>query len=249
VARRSVLAFSAIALGAGVRPAFADSACGIGAEEVVPAAKPPAPDVVRTIRERNLLNVRLTTHDGRSVRFYDDLVQGRVVAINFMFTNCGSGCPVATANLVQVQKALGDRMGRDITFLSITLDPAHDTAAVLRRHARAYGSGPGWYFLTGKRGDIERLRRGLGAWDPDPAVDRDIRQHVGLVILGNEPRGRWKAVPALGSAVRIRQAIDRTILPPSRWPTGKPVVDEVPLKVVDESEPVDLASLRALDSR
>jgi protein SCO1 len=200
-------------------------------------------DRVATIRERNLVNVALTTHEGRSVRFYDDLVKGKVVAINFMFTTCGSGCPVTTAHLVQVQKLLGDRAGRDVTFLSITLDPQHDTPEVLSRYARAYGAGRGWQFLTGRRDDIERLRRALGVRDPDPVVDADRSQHVGLVILGNEPKGRWRAISALSHPVRIRQAIDRTILPPSQWATGESAVREVPAEERDNAEPVDLSAL------
>ena len=177
------------------------------------------------IREQKLLNIPLTTHEGRSVRFYDDLVKGRVVALHFMFTTCGSGCPLTTANLAQVRKALTDR-DRDVTFLSISLDPEHDTPEVLRAYARAYGLGPGWYFLTGERADIERLRRKLGAYDLDPRIDADLRQHVGLVILGNEPVGRWITLPALSNPVRIRQAIERTILPPDQWSTGRAAIDD-----------------------
>jgi protein SCO1/2 len=198
---------------------------------------PSPPDRVAVIRERNLLNIPLTTHEGRSVRFYDDLVKGRVVAINFMFTTCGDSCPIATANLVQVQRALGDRAGRDVTFLSISLDPDRDTPEVLRTYARAFGVGPGWSFLTGKRADVERLRRALGVRDADARLDADRDQHVGLVVLGNEPRGRWKAIPALAKPVRIRQAIERTILPPSRWSTGLAVVNEGPYEEVESLEP------------
>jgi protein SCO1 len=177
------------------------------------------------IREQKLVNVPLTTHEGRSVRFYDDCVKGRVVAINFMFTTCGRGCPVTTANLVQVRKALVER-GRDVTFLSISLDPEHDTPDVLRAYAESYRVGPGWLFLTGETTDIERLRRKLGAYDLDPAIDADRRQHVGLVIVGNEPVGRWITLPALSRPVRIRQAIERTILPPEQWTTGRALIDE-----------------------
>jgi protein SCO1 len=142
-----------------------------------------------------------------------------------MFTTCGSGCPLTTANLAQVRKALMDS-GRDVTFLSISLDPEHDTPEVLRAYARAYGIGPGWHFLTGERADIERLRRKLGAYDLDPQIDADLRQHVGLVILGNEPVGRWITLPALSKPVRIRQAIERTILPPDQWLTGRAAIDD-----------------------
>jgi protein SCO1 len=206
-----------------------------------------APDRLAVIRDQHLFNVPLTTQEGRSVRFYDDLVRGRVVAINFMFTSCVVGCPVTISNLVLVQKALDERARRDVTFLTISLDPERDTPDVLRSYARAYHAGPGWYFLTGKLSDIERLRHGLGAYDPDPRVDADREQHVGIVILGNEPQGRWKAISALSKPVRIRQAIDRTILPPGAWPTGAAVVREAPYEVRERVEPFDRAALPRLD--
>jgi len=215
------------------------------------AAVPAPPDPVAAIREQHLPNIELVTHAGRRVRFYDDLVKGRVVAINFMFATCRAACPASTQHLVEVQQALGDRMGRDVTFLSISLDPEHDTPEVLRGYAEAHGAGPGWYFLTGKRDDIEMLRRKLGAYELDPVIDADRRQHTGLVILGNEPVGRWKAISALVKPVRIRQAIERTILPATQWPTGEAVVKEAPY---EESErgmqpvtPADLAGLLAHD--
>jgi protein SCO1/2 len=206
-----------------------------------------APDRHAAIRRGHLPNLRLTTHEGRAVRFYDDLVRGRVVAINFMFTSCRIACPLTTLSLLQVQKALGDRAGRDITFLSISLDPLHDTPEVLRAFAQAQGVGPGWYFLTGAPRDVEQLRRKLGVYDLDPVVDADRSQHAGLLVLGNEPRGRWKAISALSKPVRIRQAIERTILPPSRWARGAEVVNEAPYEVRETIEPVDLSSLPRLD--
>jgi len=204
---------------------------------------PRPPDRVALIREQHLPNVTLTTHEGRSVRFYDDLVKGKVVAINFMFATCRNACPAATEYLVAAQRALSNDMRRDIRFLSISLDPQHDTPEVLRGYARAHGAGEDWYFLTGRRADIELLRRKLGAYDLDPVVDADMTQHAGIVILGNEPKGRWKAISALSQPVRIRQAIERTILPPEKWPTGAKVVTEVPYQENESVEPVDLSQI------
>jgi len=212
------------------------------------AAVPGPPDRVALIREEHLLNIKLTTHEGRVVRFYDDLVKGKTVAINFMFANCARGVPVATEHLLEAQRALSERMRRDVTFLSISLEPEQDTPDVLRGYARAHGTGPGWYFLTGKRNDIELLRRKLGAYDLDPVVDADPTQHSGIVILGNEPKGRWKAISALSKPVRIRQAIERTILPPNEWPSGAAVVAEAPYAENEAVEPVDLSRIPLLRS-
>ena len=82
-----------------------------------------------------------------------------------------------------------------------------------------------------------------GAYELDPLVDADRTQHTGLVILGNEPKGRWKAIAALSKPIRIRQAIERTILPPSRWPIGEAVVHEAPYEENDSAEPAELSNL------
>src|SRR5262245_29770837 len=89
-----------------------------------PAATPP--DRVALIREEHLPNVELVTHEGRVVHFYDDLVKGRVVAINFMFSTCRNACPEATRHLLAVQQALGDSVGRDVSFLWISLERVRD---------------------------------------------------------------------------------------------------------------------------
>lgn len=142
-------------------------------------------------------NAILRTHENKPVRFYDDLIKGKVVLINFMYTNCEGLCPRQTANLVVVQKALGDRVGRDIFMYSITLKPEEDTPKVLQEYARSNGIKPGWLFLTGKPEDVEKLRQKLGFVDSDPIVDRDKAQHIGVVLYGNEALDRWAACPAL----------------------------------------------------
>lgn len=154
-------------------------------------------------------NVVLTTHENKTVRFYDDLVKGRVVLVNFMFTNCKRFCPVTTPNLVKVQAALGERVGRDIFLYSITLDPATDTPEVLSNYAKAVGAGPGWTFLTGKAEDIRKLRRRLGVYNRDPIIDADKTRHSGLVVYGNDAIGRWASISGLNKSGSIAKAVLR----------------------------------------
>src|SRR5436305_14465729 len=107
-------------------------------------------------------NVQLTTQDGKTVRFYDDLLKGKRFIINLMYTECGDSCPLETARLAQVKKILGDHLGRDIYFYSLSIDPQHDTPATLKAYADTFHAGPGWLFLTCKKEDIELIRNKLG---------------------------------------------------------------------------------------
>lgn len=143
-------------------------------------------------------NFVLTTHEGKSVRFYDDLMRGKTVMVNFMYTHCGGICPTQTANLVKVQRQLGARVGRDIFMYSITLEPWIDKPEVLNRYAQGFRVGPGWLFLTGKTSEIETIRRAVGFVDPDPQLDRERTSHIGVVLYGIESLDRWAMYPALG---------------------------------------------------
>ena len=78
-------------------------------------------------------NVQLITQDGKKVRFYDDLIKGKVVALELMYTTCKYNCPLETARLAQVQKMLGDRMGKQVFFYSSRLSPTKIPPKYLRR--------------------------------------------------------------------------------------------------------------------
>lgn len=134
-------------------------------------------------------NVALTTQDGKTVKFYDDLLKGKTVVINFIYTRCGNVCPLETAKLSQVYKLLGDRMGKDIYFYSITVDPKHDNAAVLKDYSEKFHTGPGWYFLTGKMEDIDAVRKSIGM-ELRPNSD-PLTGHTTAITLGNETTGQW----------------------------------------------------------
>ncbi len=134
-------------------------------------------------------NVVLTTQDGQKVHFYDDVLKGKSVVIDLIYTECQDACPLETARLVQIQKMLGDRVGKDIFFYSISIDPKHDTPRVLKEYAEKYHVGPGWTFLTGKKEDIDLVSKKLGLYtDPDPN-NRD--GHTPSLLIGNEPGGQW----------------------------------------------------------
>jgi protein SCO1 len=155
------------------------------------------------IRQRYFPNLELTTHEGKKVRFYDDLVKDKIVIFNFMYAKCEGICMPITMNLVKVQKLLGDRVGRDIHMYSLTLKPEEDTPMKLAHYAHMHKVGPGWKFLTGKPEDLELLRRKLGYVDPDPEVDKVKSNHIGVIKYGNEPFERWGGCPAMSKPTWI----------------------------------------------
>ncbi len=156
---------------------------------------------------RRIPNVPVITHQNHTVRFYDDLIKGKHVLINFMYASCPDSCPLQTANLALVQKALAPRVGKDIFMYSITLDPAHDTPAVLKAYSERFNVGPGWSFLSGTEQDMELIRRRLGFVDPDPIVDKDKASHIGVVLYGNDRLDRWAGCPAMSRSVDIAEYV------------------------------------------
>ncbi len=156
-------------------------------------------------------NAELRTHDGKLVRFYDDLVRDRTVLVNFMYATCTGVCPGSTRNLISVHEKLGDRVGDDILMLSLTIDGERvDSPEALKKYADRYG-GPkdGWIYLTGDAEQIDRIRRSLGVYDLDPEVDADKTQHSGLLTFGNDRTNRWAALPALMPSDQLVEAVLR----------------------------------------
>jgi protein SCO1/2 len=152
-------------------------------------------------------NVELVTQHGKKVRFYDDLIKGKVVALELIYTTCKYNCPLETARLVQLQRLLGDRMGKDVFFYSITIEPEHDTPEVLKAYAEKYHVGPGWLFLTGKPDDIKLISRKLGLDKLPNGNDPD--GHMPSLLIGNEATGIWMRNSALDNtkfmAMKIQQ--------------------------------------------
>jgi protein SCO1/2 len=146
-------------------------------------------------------NVELTTHDGRSVRFFDDMIEGRVVVLNFIYTACPDACPMETARLAEVQEILGDRIGEDVFMYSITIDPDRDTPEVLAEYRSRFGARDGWTFLTGDEEDILLLRRKLGLYiEEEGKAETD---HNLNMLIGNQATGHW----ALAEALTLREPL------------------------------------------
>lgn len=158
----------------------------------------------RAARNGMFPNVPLITHNGEKVRFYDDLIRDKTVLFNFFLVQCTEGlCPTVAANLRKVQDLLGERMGRDIFFYSITLQPKKDTPKILKEYADNFDIKPGWTFLTGKPADIELLRRAQGFVDWDPKRDKDLSNHTAMGRYGNDRLERWGGIALRSSPENI----------------------------------------------
>lgn len=153
-------------------------------------------------------NIPLTTHEGKQVRFYDDLVEGKVFTLNLMYTACKGACPGIMTNLVALQDLIADRLGRDVHMYTLSLDPENDTPEALTEYAAKIGARAGWTFFTGAKDDIEVIRRKLGFVDPDPELDSDRSSHSGMVMFGNERLDRWSACPALLKPVQLARSLN-----------------------------------------
>ena len=132
-------------------------------------------------------NVPLITDEGKTVRFFDDLIKDKIVSINFIYTSCPDTCPLETAQLIKVQHILGDRLGKDVFFYSISIDPETDTPEVLKQYKKKMGAN--WTFLTGKNADIIKLRKKLGLFIEE--IQDGSNNHNVNMIIGNQATGRW----------------------------------------------------------
>jgi protein SCO1 len=170
---------------------------------------------------RRFPNPSLTTHDGRSVRFYDEFVRGRFVLINFAYTRCEGKCPRGLGVLLATRNLLAPSMGCAPGLATLTLDPEHDSAEVLGRYVATRGAPAGWTCLTGARADLEAIRRFLGFVDPDPRVDADRSQHGSLVAMGDDKRGRWQvASTQAGTGTLARLALRTAGIAPASQSTA-----------------------------
>lgn len=156
-------------------------------------------------------DVPVYDQDGRKLRFYTDLVKGKTVAINFIFTTCTTICPPLAATFRRVQVELGDRSDRDVRLISISVDPVTDVPERLKAFGATFKAGPGWTFVTGSKPDIDVLLKALGA-----AV-ADKNDHTPMVLVGNDQAGYWTRTYGLaptGALVKvITEAVSKRGVP------------------------------------
>ena len=150
----------------------------------------------------NIPDVELLDQNGRKIHFYTDLVKGHTVVINFIFTTCTTICPPLGATFARVQKELGDKAGRDVRFISISVDPATDTPERLKSWGAKFRASDGWTLVTGDKPKIDELLRALGA----SSARRE--DHSPTVLIGNDAHGSWTRTYGLAKTSQIIQLIE-----------------------------------------
>jgi len=161
-----------------------------------------APDPVEEVAGLSIPDVEVVTQDGETVRFYSGLVEDRVVAMNFVFTTCTTICPPMGAIFGQLEKRLGDRVGRDVQLISVSVDPTTDTPERLSAWAARFGRTPGWTLVTGDKPTVDALLKSLQVFTPD------FEDHAPIVLLGNDARDEWTRAYGLAPPERLAEILD-----------------------------------------
>jgi cytochrome oxidase Cu insertion factor (SCO1/SenC/PrrC family) len=171
-----------------------------------PSDNPAAPAVEPTgsLSSLHIPNTPVYDQDGKRLNFYTDLVKGKTVAINFIFTTCTTICPPLTATFRRVQQELGERIGRDVRLISVSVDPETDVPERLHDFALKFRAGPGWTFVTGNKFEIDALLQALGT----AVVNKN--DHTPMVLIGNDSAGYWTRTYGLSSPATLVKIITET---------------------------------------
>jgi protein SCO1/2 len=152
-------------------------------------------------------DVRLLDQEGRGVRFYSDLIRDKVVVVNFFFTSCSYVCPMQGQALAKLKPRLGERLGTEVFFISVSKDPEVDTVRHLKLWGTEFGVGPGWTLVTGEKEPVgELLRRLTGQ-----GLGQDL--HTPLLLIGNDRTGVWVEADGLGPPEELVAIIDKVAGP------------------------------------
>src|SRR5919107_1894443 len=147
-------------------------------------------------------DVELTDQDGRKLRFYSDVLKGKPVAIP-PFPPAGRAVsPPMNRNMEKIQEALGDRVGKDVFLVSISVDPETDTPAVIKEYSKKFHAKPGWMFLTGKKENVDWALYKVGQYVEDK------QDHTTVIIIGNEATGLWKKAFGMSKPAELIQIVE-----------------------------------------
>jgi protein SCO1 len=162
-----------------------------------PSCHAPAPSAPAARSKMVIPDVAVLDQDGHKLNFYTDLIKNKTVAINFIFTNCTTICPPLAATFARLQKEMGDKMGKNVHLISISVDPVTDTPERLKAWGAKFKAGAGWTFVTGEKQEIDKLLNALGT-----AVSKR-EDHTPAMIIGNDTKGVWTRTYGLAKINQI----------------------------------------------
>ena len=169
---------------------------------------PKPPDTTENKAQKYFTDTVLVNQNGERMRFYTDLMKGKTVVIDTFFATCQASCLPMNRNLAQIQEGLGDRLGKDVNILSISVDPGVDTPTLLKAYAKKLNAKPGWYFLTGDKESIEFILKKLGQF-----VD-DKNDHTNIFLIGNDRTGLWKKAFGLAKSEELMKVVESVVNDP-----------------------------------
>ena len=178
----------------------------VSAQEPTTPQQPAAPQTQEKPPENNaqkyFTDTVLVNQNGERMRFYTDLMKDKTVIIDTFFATCQASCLPMNRNLAQIQEVLGDRLGKDVNILSISVDPGVDTPTLLKAYSKKLNAKPGWYFLTGDKESIEFILKKLGQF-----VD-DKNDHLNIFLIGNDRTGLWKKAFGLAKSEELMKVVE-----------------------------------------
>lgn len=161
----------------------------------------PATEQTNSVTALQIPDTPVFDQNGQRLNFFTDLVKGKTVAINFIFTTCTTICPPLTATFRRVQTDLQEHAGRDVQLISISVDPTVDVPERLKAFAAKFKAGPGWTFVTGSKLEIDQLLKALGA----AVAERN--DHTPMVLIGNERVGFWTRTYGLSAPATLARIL------------------------------------------
>ena len=166
-----------------------------------PQMTPPvsSPDV-------KLPNTELLDQNGATVRFASDIVGNRIIALNFIYTDCSTACPVVSAIFSKLQGQLGEKLKQNVRMVSLSINPTTDTPERLKAYAEHFHPEPGWVWLTGEKAQVDVLLKGLGVYRAD------YTNHTPVILVGDPIRDVWTRFNGFSTPEAIDARIDELLV-------------------------------------
>ncbi|MBI5015033.1 MAG: SCO family protein [Deltaproteobacteria bacterium] len=167
-----------------------------------PAAPARAAAPSRSAVRVRVPDLDVTNESGQTRRFLSGVIGDRLAAITFTYTSCTTICPVLEGIFQTLQKRLGERLGKEVLLITLTIDPANDIPARLKAHAQDLRARPGWTFLTGTKDNVTSILKGLEVYSPD------LFNHPPTVFVVDGRRGAWNRLYGFPSASVVEGLLD-----------------------------------------